>query len=327
MLIFRKLTFPKIFDFPKIQSCIILTIINFEIMKNATRIFGAVLFGALLMGSAANAQNKTKDKDKAKTNEKTAATTAAPADANQELLITVTTMHRNMDNKTGTAAEWKALEKEYLDKVVSKNDLIVAQNILTHYFTADNTEIILVSVYKSWNDIEKAGEKDDELVKAAWPDEKLRREFFQKRAAYYGPNHSDEILATYSGNKDMKEKPTKPQLYYVRKSHFAYPKDGTEKEFKDLLTQYQTAVTQKNDFIKAYYPHVHAWGANKTEFTEVFVLDGLADVEKAFDRDDELFKATWTDEAKQKDYDGKFNKYFTGEHGDFLYMSVPELSK
>ncbi len=94
-----------------------------------------------------------------------------------------------------------------------------------------------------------------------------------------------------------------------------------------MRDKYLNAVTYKNDYIKAYYPNVHAWGANNTEFTEVFVVDSLGDIEKAFDKDDELVKATWNDDAKIKDFDSKYNRYFTGIHGDYIYHSIPELSK
>jgi hypothetical protein len=92
------------------------------------------------------------------------------------------------------------------------------------------------------------------------------------------------------------------------------------------MAKYRDEVVNKNEFIKAYYPNVHAWGADKTEFTEVYVVDSLGDVEKMFDRDDELAMSVWPDEAKRKEYNDKFDHYFTGFHGDHIYQSVPELT-
>ena len=136
--------------------------------------------------------------------------------------------------------------------------MILGLQILTHYFTADHTELLFVTMYNSWDAIDKSEAKTNELVKAAWPDEKVRNAFFTKRQVYYAPNHSDEIYATYSGAKNPPAKFTKPMLYYVRKSHWANPKDGSGKEFNDLRDKYLNAVTYKNDYIKAYYPSVHA---------------------------------------------------------------------
>jgi len=219
-----------------------------------------------------------------------------------------------------------ACTRKIFHQVTQKNDLVLGANVLTHYFTEDNSEVLVVHAYANWADIEKAVDKNNELIKAGWPDEAERKAFFTKKNSYYAKSHSDEIYQTIRGSKMMKAKSGKSMLYYVRKSHFAYD-DGSEKDFTILFNKYIESVTFKNDLVKAYYPHVHAWGANSTEFTEVFVVDELADVEKMFDKEDELFKATWNDEAKQREFDDAFNKYFIGTHSDFIYRSVPELVK
>lgn len=249
------------------------------------------------------------------------------AQEEKSYLVTVTKHHWNMDLENFSNDEWIATEKEYLDKVVKKNEFIVGQEVLLHSFTADNTEILVVTTYENWGAIEKAGDRDEELVKAAWPDEKARKAYFEKRAKYYAPNHSDEIYATIPGGKIPKANFDKDMIYYVRVSHFAYPKDGTEKEFKELHKQYFDAVTNKNDLIKAYYPNRHAWGADNTEFTEVFVVDSLSDLDSALNKNRELFRATWTDDAKRKAYWDKMNKYDTGVHADYIYKSVHQLTK
>ena len=241
--------------------------------------------------------------------------------------VTVTTLHWNMDNENYEQKEWLAIEKEYLDKVVKKNEFIREQRMMTHYFTADNTGLLFVTSYDSWEAIEKASARSEALEKLAWPDEKGRKAFFEKREAFYDPMHSDEIYETFPGAKQPDFKSDKPLLYYIRKSHWAYPKDGTEKEFGELRNAYLTAVTNKNEFVKAYYPLIHGWGSNKTEFVEVFVMESLGDIEKSFARNTELDKASWSDDGKRKDFYKKYDKYFTGVHGDYIYTIVPELTK
>ena len=249
------------------------------------------------------------------------------AQEEKSYLITVSKAHWNMDLKDFKIDEWKAVEKEYLDKVVKKNPLIVGQDVLMHHFTPDNTEILLVTMYESWDAIEKAGTKNDELVKAAWPDEKARKAYFEKKNQYYSGIHSDEIYYTMPGAKLHKAAFDKDMVYYVRVSHFANQDDGTNKEFNELSKQYFDAVTNKNNLIKAYYPHAHAWGADNTEFTEVFVVETLADLESALKNNNELFKAAWKDEKSRKEFDDKFEKYFTGVHGDYIYRLVHDLTK
>ncbi|HWR94146.1 MAG TPA: hypothetical protein VN192_02985 [Flavobacterium sp.] len=249
------------------------------------------------------------------------------AQEEKSYIVTVTKLHWNMELENFKMDEWKVVEKEYLEKVVKKNPLILEQEVLMHYFTADNTELLLVTTYENWEAIEKANAKSDELEKLAWPNEKDRKAFMEKRMQYYAHNHSDEIHATMKGAKQPKGKFDKDMLYYLRVSHFAYPKDSPENEFNELRKQYFDAVTNKNDLIKAYYPAGHAWGADNTEFTEVYVVDSLADLDKALDKNDELLKAAMPDENKRKEFNKKYKKYFTGVHGDYIYSLVHELSK
>ena len=154
-----------------------------------------------------------------------------------------------------------------------------------------------------------------------------RKAFFEKKAQYYAHNHSDEIYSTMSGGKLPSGNFDKDMVYYVRVSHFAYPKEGTDKEFTDLQKQFFDAVTNKNDLIKAYYPNRHAWGADNTQFTEVFVVESLADLDSALNKNRDLFKVSWSDENKRKDFNTKSGKYFTGKHSDYIYKSVHELAK
>ena len=124
-------------------------------MKAMKHTLLTAVFGLLLFGTHALAQDK---KAAAKSKTETAKTPEKPAGEKQRI-ITVTTLHRNMTAQGLTMDGWKAVEKEYFDKVTMKNDLILGQDVLRHYFTADNTEILMVSVYDSWDAIEKADAK------------------------------------------------------------------------------------------------------------------------------------------------------------------------
>ena len=263
----------------------------------------AILLGLLMVSSGVKAQDE------------------------KSYVITATKLHWNMALTNFSMEDWKAVEKEYFDKVVSKNPYILGQDVLMHFFTNDNTEIILVHAFDSWGSIELSAAKDLELEKAAWPNEKDRTAFMDKRKQYYANSHSDEIYSTMAYAKMPKANFDKDILYYVRISHFAYPKDGTDKEFSDLRKQYFDAVTNKNEFIKAYYPHRHAWGADSTQFTEVFAVESLADLDKALTKNTDLFKAAWPDEKKRTEQSNKMKKYLTGVHEDYIYSSVHELSK
>ena len=241
--------------------------------------------------------------------------------------IAVTTNHWNMDKENFKMSEWKAAAKEHFEKVTMKNEYIMGHGVYLHNMTADNTEFLTVQTFASWGDMDKFGERNGELVMEAWPDEAKRKAFFKNLDSYYANEHSDEIYAPISGGKFMTEKPTKDMVLYVRKSHFAFPEDGSNEEFEKLRMEVNAATLQKNEHVKAYYPNVHAWGSDKTEYIEAIYIDSIADLDKMFDRSDELMKAAFPDNEANKAKGKAWGKYFTGVHGDYLYTFIHDLSK
>ena len=192
--------------------------------------------------------------------------------------------------------EWRAIEKEYLEKVTKKNEYIMGSGYYTHLMTASSNEVIYVQSYPNWGAIDKAGKRNSELEKEAWPDEEARKSFLKKMNAAYSDFHSDEIYATLPGAKLMEGEKTKDMVLYLRQSKLAFPEDGTREEFMLLRKKILENVIYKNEFIKAYYPSMHAWGADKRDFNEAILMDSLGDLEKMFDRNSELMKEALTDE-------------------------------
>lgn len=235
--------------------------------------------------------------------------------------ITVTTVHRNLD--APDRKDWQKTEQEYFDKVTSKNDLIIGSEILTHYFTANSTEVLFVSVYKTWEDIENSDAISDELIKKGWPNETERKAFFDKRKVYYTTMHSDEIYTSQPtvGGKELKTDSKEPMIVYIRKSQLSMTGQGKG------LKEYNEKVTLKNPYIKAYYPHRHFWGSDSRDFLEAFLFDSFTDIEKAFDKEEELAKEAWPKETDRKAFFDEMNKAFTGLHGDYIYRNEPTMRK
>lgn len=247
-------------------------------------------------------------------------------EAKKPTVMVVTKVHWVLDQTDFSQEDWLATEKEYFDKVTSKNEYIMATNFLTHYFTADNTEAIWVNIYASWEDVKKANDRTNELINEAWPDEAASDAFFKKQNSYYTTQHSDEIYSILSGGKNLAEKPTEPLLYYVRVSHLAFPDDAVKGEMKDLHTSFLENVTYKNEYVKAYYMYRHMWGADSREFTEVFAVGSLGDIEASFDKNTELINAKWSEE-EQKEFGENYGKYFSGFHADYVWRNEPALMK
>lgn len=280
-------------------------------MKQLNKISAGLLLFAFLLSPSFYAQDEA----------------AAPAEEKASQIMVVTKVHWNFDKEDGSQDEWLAIEKEWYDKVTAKNEYIKRANFLSHYFTADNSEAIWVNVYDSWGDIEKANDRTNELVEEGWPDEAARDKFFDTQSSYYTGHHSDEIYSVLGGSKQLEAKPTEPLIYYARISHInTSPENWVEGEMKEIHTQYLENVTYKNSYIKAYYNYRHMWGADNREFTEVFAVGSLCDVEASFDENQKLAEAAWTEEER-KAMGEKRAKYFTGFHADYLWSNFPELMK
>ncbi len=251
---------------------------------------------------------------------------AAQDDGQQ--IITVTTAHWNMEMKDFSMDEWKKVESEYHEKVVKQNEFIAHSNVLMHYYTPDNSEILFVQTFRNWEDVAKAVERSNELTKQAWPDEDARKAFLKKQNAYYSSMHSDEILSVLPNTKNLATAPSEPLIYYVRKMQLAFPDDGSGKEIRALSKEYFENVIQKNDNILAYYPHRHLYGSDSRDFVEVFVVKSLAELEEISDKQTpELIKAHWPDKNQRKEFFTAYNKYLESWHGDWIYTNVPELLK
>jgi hypothetical protein len=246
-----------------------------------------------------------------------------------QLYVNVTTMYWNMDLEEFSTNEWKAVEMEYHEKVTMKNEHILSTTVLQHHFTSNSSEVLFVTVYPTWSAMEEATARNTELEKAAWPDEKTRKDFLLKQARFYNNKHSDEIYRTIPGAKLLEETDL-PLLYYVRTSYFTYPEDSNgaiSDEFMSLLNEFNEVVTHNNPHYLGYYPQVHFYGADRTEFVEVFIAETLAEIEKGIAMQGKLRREHWKGEERMAVYNKVMDKYLTGIHGDRIFSSVPELHK
>lgn len=93
----------------------------------------------------------------------------------------------------GTRAELNDLMKEFAENVVFKNDKVISQKVMRHITGADVRDVVIISEYASWNDIDAASTMQNKLTEEAWSNEDERAQFF-KDFGKYVVTHSDEIL-------------------------------------------------------------------------------------------------------------------------------------
>lgn len=112
-------------------------------------------------------------------------------------VITINTQYMIPTDSAGRA-ERTALAKEYFDKVTSKNQYIIHEWNMVHYYTDDSREWVTIDEFATWADIDKANDRFGELEKLAWPDAKARAAYFAKSDKYYS-SHKDAIYHAVEG--------------------------------------------------------------------------------------------------------------------------------
>lgn len=238
--------------------------------------------------------------------------------------ITVTTLHGvgGVDIN-----EWKATEQEYFDKVTSKIDLLIAHEVLISNIDNDFSNIKVINVFKSWNDIHKINTIRDDLIALAWPDETLRNQFFEKQNSFYTNHHSDEIFTSTNFGFPVKDEVRKNQknsfAFFIQTSTLS---DDNDKDSYDNYIKYVKNVFGKNPYIKGYYPQRHLWGDDSRDFIEVFVLNSTSDIKKAIEKNKVLQKELVPDDEKRKNFIDVYEKGIISR-SNAVYVNVPSLSK
>lgn len=92
----------------------------------------------------------------------------------------------------GSRAEFNQLMNEWTEKVTQKNDKIISERVLRHASGSDSRDMVIITEYASWNDIDVSQNTQNGLIEAAWPDEAKRKAYMDKLGKYFD-SHSDEI--------------------------------------------------------------------------------------------------------------------------------------
>lgn len=101
----------------------------------------------------------------------------------------------------GSMAEFDSLTHQFQTKVWDKNPLVISHKTVRHWWGHDNRDVIEITVIKTWEDIPKAMQKNNELFMEAWTTEEARESFDKAYNKYFTGKHSDEIYQEVKFNK------------------------------------------------------------------------------------------------------------------------------
>ena len=92
----------------------------------------------------------------------------------------------------GSDAEFDSLGAFWNENAVKKNEFIVNQTLMSHMWGSNSSDFVIINEYKNFADIEKAQNRNFELIEEAIPDKEERAKYYKASSKYFG-NHSDEI--------------------------------------------------------------------------------------------------------------------------------------
>ena len=121
------------------------------------------------------------------------------AQNNQGSVFSVQTRYLDHQLDSTERSALMALLKEYHLKVTMKNEFVKSERNMYHFWSVDSREVVTITEFANWSAIEKSGDRDEELEKAAWPDERQRSEFMKKMQGYF-THHKD---ALYNGMQEL----------------------------------------------------------------------------------------------------------------------------
>lgn len=116
------------------------------------------------------------------------------AQTNQGNIFIVTNFERAFP-KDGSQRELDSLTVLFSEKCLAQNEFVVSYKNIRHFWGHNNTDFIQIVEVKSWEDIEKANNKTNELFRKAWPTSEDRKKYNDANGKYFTGKHSDEIYS------------------------------------------------------------------------------------------------------------------------------------
>jgi len=103
--------------------------------------------------------------------------------------------------ENGSMAEFDSLTNQFQTKVWNKNPFVISHKTVRHWWGNDNRDVIEITEIKTWEDIPKAMQKNNDLFMEAWSTKEARESFDKAYNKYFTGKHSDEIYQSVTFGK------------------------------------------------------------------------------------------------------------------------------
>ena len=112
-----------------------------------------------------------------------------------------------------------------------------------------------------------------------------------------------------------------PHVYVVTTWESLNPEGGSNSEFDSLRTIWIENVVNNNEFMVNQTIMTHMYGNNSSDYVIITEYKSFTDIEKASNRNTELFREFMPDDEERAEYFEAVFKYF-GNHADEIYQGI-----
>ena len=131
------------------------------------------------------------------------------------------------------------------------------------------------------------------------------------------------VLVCISSNNTTMAQQAQGHVFVMTNYQRAFPENGTNRELDSLAVLVDNITYGKdNEYVISHKAVRHFWGHDSRDFVEIIELKSFDDIEKAFEKANELFRKEFTTKEARDAFNKAYSKYFTGKHSDEIYSEV-----
>ena len=131
------------------------------------------------------------------------------------------------------------------------------------------------------------------------------------------------VLLCFIAGNSLFAQEAQGNVFVMTNFERAFPENGSARELDSLATLYMDkAFGKDNQYVVSCKAVRHWWGHDNRDFVAIIEVKSWDDVDKAYERSNELFEKAWPTKEARDEFNKAYNKYFTGKHSDEIYREV-----
>ena len=259
------------------------------------------------------------------------------AQYNPDNHVVTTSMYYLKVNEDGSQDELNNLMEDEFKRINRVDKQLVSLMVLGHSITGSWNEIVQIAEWKSIADADKSTVDTGELRKKARPNDKKRKDFYEKYNKYWSSKHKDLgvdelVISRIKRNNKRTNKNTIVTVQEFYMKPMSQVEGGSAKERESLFDEYHNKVIMENDKILSRKELRHYWsgslGGDKNPFIIITEFANIEDMVNRTSDGRKVSQKVWPDDDARSAFFEKRNKYLVPGHKDIaIHSNLVKLNK